>query len=185
MEVPPSILYWVWFFMTKQFSVHQLTESTCQNYRMNLSQLKVLLFDESSMIGSSFSFSIDKRLQRIISTEMLWWYQRCISASLSIKASQRFWIRQPFSDYALPNAGSYESPWKSVEMVELSKIERQTDLSWINVLNRIGVGNKTSGALLIWSAGLLDHVIVHVRWRRMLKSIMKCLYGVFYSGRRK
>ena len=69
-------------------------------------------------------------------------------------------ILQPFSDYAIQNAALYEFPWKTPEMIELSEFERQTKLSWINVLNRVRVEQHTESDIKRFNI-LVGRVVPH------------------------
>ena len=72
------------------------------------------------------------------------WYQRCICwRSFSIETSQRFVDFLTFLSYFLLNAALYECPKETVEMIEISNIEQQTDPFWIIVLNKVRVGQQT------------------------------------------
>ena len=132
-------------FETTPETVPLITDSTLQTYIKQLDQLKVLLFDEISYIGGRFLYCIDYRLRKIKRNEKPFGGLTVIFIGdfYQLKALGEQCIFQQPQSKNMPKLAWYTSPWKFYSMYELTKVVRQNEINWIELLNRVRVGLQT------------------------------------------
>ena len=122
----------------------ELFSSTLHSYRTKLQNLRVLLVDEASYVGSRILYRMDQRLRDIKQVDAPFGGVTVIFFGdlFQLKPVRDGPILCNLTESALKHAAFYVSVWKNYRMFELTEIMRQSDRDWIELLNRVRLGKQ-------------------------------------------
>ena len=126
-------------FGTTPQSVREVSTSSLNTYWCALAEMRVLMIDEISFVGSNFLHCIDERLRAIRQIDKPF-------GGLTVLCFGDILQLEPVRDgnvFEICKSHFSQIPgtvWRNFEMFELTEIMRQHDNSWCELLRRLRVG---------------------------------------------
>ena len=131
-------------------NVHVMSDQKKTQLRLSLSDLKLIIIDEISMVGNTTLLHIHQRLKEIFgTTSSLLFVGITIIVVGDLCQLPPIHKRFVFDDFKNDSYNLYH-PWKVVKMIELQEIMRQkNDQAFIQLLNRIRTATHTGDDIKI------------------------------------
>lgn len=125
----------------------ELSHDTANTIREKLSDLKLLIIDEISMVGSGTFCRVDTRLRQIMGRNDSFGGIPCIVVGdlnqlAPVMDSSIFLI--PRNNKLAHYLCRLNPLWEEFQYFELTQVMRQNDIAFIRALNNIAVGNMTA-----------------------------------------
>ena len=142
----------------------KLSAENLNSLRNSLGNLRVLVIDEVSMVGTQMLAQIDRRLRQIKSCDKLFGGV-CVLAVGDLYQLPPVMQKPVFTVASSGLLALYGSPWlDNVRLIELTQNMRQTDAQFSDILGRVRIGAVTNDDVNILLGRIITVARGHVEY---------------------